>query len=262
MFDAITKMGRPFALGAAGAAAGYFLGKSKKQRNSLALGYGAVGALVGYATQKQETEEVQEAVQAVEEAQAEAAAAAGFYGAAASASQQAQATPSMNVSMSPVPANVSANIKRRNFRVLRGRGVQPYQRLVQRIPPYRMAQMKAITPKRVFRGRYRQPYRRLYTPMVSRWNAMRPYAPRITQNYYQTQPGWSVRRGRNYYGPATTKACQMLAQKIIRLQSRIAAGKAVYKRPGVPLSELEAPIYLQKLRQAYQMYCGQLYGNR
>ena len=258
MFDAITKMGRPFALGAAGAAAGYFLGKSKKQRNSLALGYGAVGALVGYATQKQEKEEVQEAVQAVEEAQAEAAANAGFYGAAAA---QSQASPSMNVSFSPA-AGTTANIKKRNFRVLHGRYQQPYRRLVQKIPSYRMAQMKAITPKRIIRSRATQAYRRLYYPRPSHWNAMRPYAPRITQNYYQNQPGWSVRRGRNYYGPATTQACQMLAQKIIRLQSRIAAGKAVYKRPGVPLSELEAPIYLQKLRQAYQMYCGQLYGNR
>ena len=52
-------MGRPVAFGLAGAFAGMLLGKSKKQKNQMALGYGAVGAVVGYASDKIQTEEVE-----------------------------------------------------------------------------------------------------------------------------------------------------------------------------------------------------------
>ena len=75
---------------------------------------------------------------------------------------------------------------------------------------------------------------------------------------YRFGPCYRVQTGRNYYGPATTAACQQLYRKIQEVQSAMQTGATVYKRPGVELTAEEAPIYLKKLQMAYRQYCAQL----
>ena len=99
MIDKIMQLGRPAAFGLAGVAAGMLLGKSKKQKNQLALGYGSVGAIVGYASGKIEEEEVAGAVEAAEEA--EAIAMEGFGWGAPQVSKQAVVNTSSSSSSTP-----------------------------------------------------------------------------------------------------------------------------------------------------------------
>lgn len=283
MIDKIMQMGRPAAFGLAGVAAGMLLGKSKKQKNQLALGYGAVGAVVGYASNKIQTEEVEGAVQAAAEAEAAAmsgygwgapapvAAAAPAAAASAPAAAAAQAASTSTIPAgarqlgpAPLPAGfrpfVAPSRRRRLggpvYRALRARRVLPYRRVVYPRPAFRPASPPLIAPRRIIRPRTIQPYRRITYPRPRFFNAVKPYTPRILpMRYFRPAPRTPPSGFYNYYGPSNTAACRFLLAKIKRMESRIAQGLPTFKVGGQRLSASEALPYLEKVKAAYARYC-------
>jgi hypothetical protein len=254
---------RPALLGGVGALAGYMMGKTKKQKGSLAVGYGAVGAVIGTISDKM-----------AEKTTAEAVEAAGF----GMMHENPHCPTGMNgygeleimdgygatTTTSTSPADQARRIRRSPSRVrrrFRGRRALPYRPIRPPIAPYRRLGPAPLPPRRVFRARGRVPYRRLppriapYRPLAVRPMPYRPipYFPRAR---YPRYPYTGYPGPRGYRGPALTRACMMLLAKIRRMRSRAAAGMPTTKMDGTMLTAVEAPVYLQKLVRAYNFYCG------
>lgn len=243
MFAALSNVSRPVLFGGAGALLGMMFGKTKKQKNQLALGYGLVGAVAGAASARMMQEEAGEAAEA---------AAAGFGELELMDGYGVPAVSPASTVMPPTAPTVTRRI--------RGRRRLPYRRVTPPRAPYAPVVTTSLPPRRIFRARRPLPYRRITPPRAAYRPApyFGPYRrpPYRPAPYYPYRPYSAFRRGpRGYYGPALTRACQLLLAKIQRMKTRIARGLPVFKMDRTPLSQAEAPVYLNKLIAAYRYYC-------